>query len=112
MSADTYRDAARRLRDALDQLGPYRGACGLCGWPDARHRLADSISGAILAGDSPEDVAGDYLPGGVTPAAVRVALEVTVAVLAAHPYRHRLTRDAAAGLDREVWADLTEPAGK
>lgn len=93
-----------RLRETLDLLGPYRGTCGLCGWVDARHRSADSISGGVLGGDSAEDVAADYLDDGRTDAA-RVVLEVTVAVLAADPVRHRLTRDKAAAIDREVWAE-------
>lgn len=113
MSASTYREALVRLRDALDLLGPYRGKCGLCGWVDARHRSADSIAGGLLAGDTAEEVAADYLDGRTD--AVRVVHEITIAVLAADPVRHRLTRDKASGIDQEVWGAFydtrTSPGG-
>ena len=44
----------------LDALGPYRGPCGICGGPDARHRLADAIADRLRAGESAEAVALDY----------------------------------------------------
>lgn len=36
----------------LDLVGPFRGPCGICGGPDARHRLFDSLQEAHRAGDS------------------------------------------------------------
>ena len=105
MSATTYRKAVTRYRETLDLLGPYRGPCGLCGWVDARHRSADALSGAILAGETAEEAADEYLSIGVP---ARVVLEVTVAVLDADPRRHWLARARADAVDREVWADLTE----
>lgn len=102
MSATTYRKAVARYRDALDLIGPYRGPCGLCGWVDARHRSADALSGAILAGETAEEAADEYLAIGVP---ARVVLEVTVAVLESDPRRHWLTRARADAIDREVWAD-------
>jgi hypothetical protein len=39
---------------------PYRGACGFCGGPDARHRVWDSIADAVAAGDDVDDVADDF----------------------------------------------------
>lgn len=44
----------------LDVLYPYAGECWICGGPDKRHRLADSIVGNVRAGDSPASVAADY----------------------------------------------------
>lgn len=107
MSVDTYRAAVVRLREALDVLGGYRGPCALCGWhPDARHRQADAIAGGMLAGDSVEAVADDYLTDERAAARVEKALRVAFAVVAADPRRHGLTRGRAAGVDREVWADV------
>jgi hypothetical protein len=51
---------------------PYRGPCGICGGPDARHRLFDCMRGRVRAGDTPESVAEDY---GCTLAALRAVLE-------------------------------------
>lgn len=36
----------------LELVGPYRGECGICGGPDARHRLFDALQEANRAGDS------------------------------------------------------------
>jgi hypothetical protein len=44
----------------LDVLQPYAGPCGICGGPDQRHRLADSIVENVGGGDSPEFVAEVY----------------------------------------------------
>jgi hypothetical protein len=49
----------QRVQQAYDRytatwhhLGPHRGPCGLCGAPDARHRVADeALVGPFLAGD-------------------------------------------------------------
>jgi len=56
----------------LTLIGPYQGPCGICGGPDARHRVADSIAEQVRAGDSPERVADDF---GVDLAAVRFLAE-------------------------------------
>src|SRR5882672_3058950 len=45
---------------ALDRLGPFRGPCAFCGSGDARHRVADAITGFLAAGDDPEAVAAEY----------------------------------------------------
>ena len=104
MSVRSYRAAVARYRVALDLLGPYRGPCGLCGGhPDARHRQGDAITGGLVGGDSTETVAGDYLPDDCRDA-VRVALEVAVATLAADRRMHGLTAAKAAGIDQDVWA--------
>ena len=44
----------------LDQWFPRRGPCGICGGPDARHRLGDAIYGGWRAGDSALSLAKDY----------------------------------------------------
>ena len=105
MSARTYLDAAGRFRDALDALGPYRGPCGLCGHPDARHRQADAITGGLLAGDDIATVVAEYLEPALGVGA-EVATMVAFRTLAADPRLHGLTRGRAAALDREVWAEL------
>jgi len=43
-----------------DLVGPFRGPCGLCGGPDARHRMYDAINERVRAGEGEEDVAEDY----------------------------------------------------
>ena len=105
VSARTYLDAAGRFRDALDALGPYRGACGLCGHPDARHRQADAITGGLLAGDDIETVVAEYLEPALVVGA-EVAATVAFRTLAMDHRLHALTRGRAADLDREVWAEL------
>lgn len=60
----------------LDELFPPRGPCGLCGHPDARHRIWDMIL------DSPEsdrDAADEY---GVSVAAVEAVRRI-------RPYREQ-----------------------
>ena len=37
-----------------------RGPCGLCGGPDARHRVLDAIAERVTAGDTIDDTAADY----------------------------------------------------
>ena len=107
MSRDSYRHAVVRLRDALDLLGPYRRECLLCGRsPDARHRQADAITGALLAGDPPGAVAADYLPDD-TPGACELVLTVALAILAADPRLHGLTRVRASEVEWQAYADLT-----
>lgn len=41
-------------------IGPPRGRCGLCGCPDARHRIADAMVSRYLAGDDLQLIADDY----------------------------------------------------
>jgi hypothetical protein len=43
----------------LDLVGPFRGLCGVCGGPDARHRRFDAIQERALS-DTPEEIAGDF----------------------------------------------------
>jgi hypothetical protein len=93
---------ATRLRDALVVLGSVTGPCGFCGHPDQRHRVADVITERVLAGEDAQVVWSDYRDGN---GQVHV-LELTIAVLAADPRRHGITRGKAARIDREVWADL------
>lgn len=111
VSDDTYRAAAARLREALDVLGPYRGRCGCCGGPDARHQVADAITGRLLAGEDTATVADDYGIGAGLDQGWRCAHAWMLAavVAEARPRRHTLTFGRAAGIDREVWADVLEP---
>ena len=44
----------------LDLVGPFRGECGICGGPDARHRLFDAIQEQQRAGDPSSLVADNY----------------------------------------------------
>lgn len=46
--------------ELLALIGPYRGPCGLCGDPDARHRILDAVAELVRAGDDPAGVAEDY----------------------------------------------------
>lgn len=101
MSAPTYRDAMKRFRAVLDLIGPFAGPCSCCGWLDSRHRVADAISSRVIAGDDPGEVAEDYVDGG----GAELAHRVTIAVLDADIYRHRVAVDAAARIDQEVWAE-------
>ena len=49
------------LPDWLEQELPPHGPCGLCGDPDARHRVLDAIHDRVVAGgDGEEEVARDY----------------------------------------------------
>jgi len=65
-------DYTREDLEMLRLVGPYRGKCGICGGPDARHRVADAIAEQVRAGDSPESVADDF---GVEVASVRFLAE-------------------------------------
>jgi len=61
-----------------DLVGPYQGACGLCGADDARHRVVDAILVRVDAGDPPEECAADYgLPPGDVVRLVELAGGVT-----------------------------------
>lgn len=42
---------------ALDHIFPPRGPCGICGGPDARHRLWDVAEGQARTSDGPEGAA-------------------------------------------------------
>lgn len=44
----------------LDRLFPPRGLCGLCGGPDARHRLWDVLLGRLAAGENAAQVSDDF----------------------------------------------------
>lgn len=44
----------------LPAIGPHRGECGLCGFPDARHRTADAMVGSYLAGDPLASIAYEH----------------------------------------------------
>lgn len=48
------------LQDRIDQEMPYRGACGMCGSSDARHRVLDAVTERARAGDSLASLAADY----------------------------------------------------
>ena len=41
----------------LDRWFPPRGPCGICGGPDARHRILDAIREHVAAGETAEEVA-------------------------------------------------------
>ena len=56
--------------NSLDILRPFNGPCGICGGPDQRHRLADSLIEAHRAGDSAEFLADIYGLPEVTPAVI------------------------------------------
>ncbi len=43
-----------------DLVGEYRGPCGLCGYPDQRHRVFEAIEDMVNAGDDAASVAADY----------------------------------------------------
>ena len=45
---------------SLDAVLPPRGPCGLCGHPDARHRICDAVAERLRAGDTVADIATDY----------------------------------------------------
>lgn len=44
----------------LNRFFPFRGPCGMCGGPDARHRLWDCIQDRYGAAESIEELAKDY----------------------------------------------------
>ncbi len=58
--------------DLADLWRPYNGSCGLCGGPDARHRLFEAISERHAAGDSSSHLATDYATDVATIEAVLV----------------------------------------
>ena len=105
MSEATYRDATAELDAALSLIGRYRGECGLCGWPDARHRTADAMVGRLGAGETAWDVASDYGIRGVD-AVYRVA----ITTLLADPRRHNVPQRVARAIAGERYAAMTEPA--
>ncbi len=48
------------LPDFVTAEIPERGPCGICGDPDARHRVLDAIAGMVRGGDDAASVAADY----------------------------------------------------
>ena len=46
--------------DWVDEFMAPRGPCGMCGGPDARHRVLDAMVSCVRGGDSTEAVAEDY----------------------------------------------------
>lgn len=44
----------------VDEFLTPIGPCGLCGHPDARHRVLDSIAAMVRGGDPAEQVAEDF----------------------------------------------------
>ncbi len=44
----------------VDECMPPIGPCGLCGGPDARHRVIEVMVERVRAGDHPHLVAADY----------------------------------------------------
>jgi hypothetical protein len=51
---------ARWVNTWAPAIGPHRGPCGLCGFPDARHRVADAMVEAYLAGDPLASIAHEH----------------------------------------------------
>ncbi len=49
-----------RYPKALDAIMPFRGPCGFCGGPDARHRIVEAAQENLRAGESPASVAENY----------------------------------------------------
>jgi len=104
VSAATYREAVTRLRAAYAILGPRPSEpCGLCGYPDSRHRVVDAITERLFAGDDPGAVADDYA------LTTCEAWELAAHVRDADHHRHRVTLGQACGIDREVWGVPTVP---
>lgn len=56
----------------VDEFMPPIGPCGLCGGPDARHRVIEVMVERVRAGDSVASVAEDY---GYAEAVVRRLME-------------------------------------
>lgn len=52
--------AVERLAESYEADGVYRGPCGLCGHPDARHRIIDAWTDRFKAGDALEEIAEDF----------------------------------------------------
>lgn len=48
------------LPEPVERAIPWSGPCGLCGGPDARHRVLDTIHERITAGEPAPDVADDH----------------------------------------------------
>jgi hypothetical protein len=103
VSRETLRASLVRYRETLDLLGPYAGPCLVCqAWPDRRHRQAEAIRDSLLAGETPEVAAEEYLRED-QPYPVEAALEVAFAALAADRRLHRVTRDVELQIAREVY---------
>jgi hypothetical protein len=47
-------------REELNRLYPKRGPCAICGGPDARHRLWDSIDGYLRVGEPLDFIMDDF----------------------------------------------------
>jgi hypothetical protein len=73
-----------------DRLYPHAGPCGVCGWPDKRHRIADAITAMYLAEDDPDLIAEDF--GTTADVVVEVAEAGAATILARR--QARIRRDA------------------
>lgn len=67
----------------VDAAIPYSGPCGLCGGPEARHRVLDASAERVCAGEPVTEVAEDY----------RVSPDVVMAI------------GDRWDVDRQVWHD-------
>lgn len=48
------------LPEPIETAMPWRGSCGLCGGPDARHRVLDALQDYVHGGTSVADLAELY----------------------------------------------------
>jgi hypothetical protein len=59
----------------IDRYFKFRGRCGVCGGPDARHRVIDSIAERLAAGEYPDVIAQEF---GVPVEGVHAVLAATI----------------------------------
>jgi len=76
----------------LEEWFPFRGACGVCGGVDARHRLWDTLIGMHNAGDSIESIADGY----------RLPVEAVEKLIEIEPYQAEIEFHNY-GIPEEEW---------
>lgn len=82
-----------------DRIGRHASECGVCGYPDARHRIADAMVGAWIAGDPIEVVADEY--------GVSLIAAADVVLAGVNAERARLAARVPRGREPPVRAETT-----
>lgn len=93
------------MNDTIDRLMPYRGKCGVCGGPDARHRVIDSIAERLAVGERPGEIAAEFaVPADTVHAVLAATIKLTLPAVPGLGVRRILAYGQQVGLAVNNWA--------